>query len=88
MTTSIRKAVVIDGWVHRQWTDGVEQVFPGTLNHEDPPTVDLIIERVVPSETEWRIVDRTRHTGTYPPKVSGPFPTLDGAKAAWKILSA
>lgn len=80
-----------DGWRH--WSDGqVEQLY------RIPPAADanIYIERVVtPSSRRkrWVVVDRRGVTrkamhSNYPPKIAGPFPDLDSAKAAYLMVIA
>jgi len=80
-----------DGWRH--WSDGqVEQVY------RIPPdaNISIFIERVVtPSSRRkrWVVVDRRGVTrkatnSNYPPKIAGPFPDLDSAKAAYLMVIA
>jgi len=78
-----------DGWRH--WSDGqVEQVY------RIPPDADIsiFIERVVtPSSRRkrWVLTDRRSADGAtqlYAPKIAGPFPDLDSAKAAYLMVIA
>lgn len=73
------------GWTYDVWDDGTEQVFRDTRD-------DRYIERVVRPNSRrvrWTIVSRIdAHDYTlYPPKVAGPFATLDAAKAAFLVTT-
>lgn len=80
-----------DGWRYSDWADGTQQW--AYVEGDAPPRV--FIERVVGDKSRrkrWAIVDRRppgQHVDTmYPPKLAGPFPTLESAKAAYRVLRA
>jgi hypothetical protein len=80
-------------WEFRSVIDGTEQVrFAGSFD-DYPPTA--LIERVVGPHSrrkQWCIVRRHKNLRSaramYPKKLAGPFPTLDGAKAALLVMRA
>jgi hypothetical protein len=72
-------------WHYREFKDGTQQWMPLPENWQGwPPSI--LIERVVADDSRrkhWCIVNRERSTrGKYPPKVAGPFKTLEAAKVA------
>jgi len=80
----------MDEWRHVTHHDGVEQVHTTTPH---PPYI--FIERVVRPKSrrkKWVIVDRRPperwRNSIYAPKISGPFPDLDSAKAAYLLIRA
>lgn len=77
-------------WRHQYHDDGVQQVFLPT-----PHPAILFIERVARPKTRrknWVIVNRSPpgrwRNAVYGPKISGPFPTLEAAKAAYLLIRA
>ena len=79
-----------DGWRYQSHRDGVEQVYLPT-----PHPAQLFIERVNRPKTRrknWVIVNRSPpgrwRNAIYGPKISGPFPTLEAAKAAYLLIRA
>lgn len=78
---------VPEGWEFAEWSDGNQQVWNDDIKE------GLYIERIVGEKSRrkrWCIVDRraAKSYALYPPKVAGPFPTLEGAIVAYKILNA
>lgn len=84
-----RTALITDGdWAYREFDDGIQQ---WALSEPTPPTV--FIERVTGKSRRrrWVIADRRDPKDVftkYPPKIAGPFPTLEAAKAAYRVMRA
>lgn len=77
-------------WHSRRFTDGVEQ---WCASDDEMPR--MFIERVHGRSSrrlQWCVVRREppfkwRHA-KYAPKVAGPFPTLEAAQAAYRVIRA
>ena len=80
-----------DGWVYNTYDDGTHQWFRTPL--QEPRLFVERVEREVTRRKRWAIVDRTNRTSCrgdalYPPKISGPFPNLESAKAAYLVITS
>jgi hypothetical protein len=75
-------------WTYRKWSDGTEQ---WAFNDER----EVYVERVMRPDSRrkrWALVSRhdpdseDRYNNClYPPKISGPFPTLEAARVAYLV---
>lgn len=75
------------GWRRRKFSDGTDQL----VCVDDLP--GIMVERVVDgpevARRQWHVVDRRRGPNDeilYPPALAGPFKTITGAVAAYKIM--
>lgn len=81
---------IIDGWRHLIYDDGNELV----QHYYHDKATEFCIERVVKPGSRrrnWVVTDRNdrKHFyNLYPPKVAGPFPDLDSAKAALRLINS
>ena len=78
--------IFADGWTQVIFSDGNEQYYQGPVAQHQ-----LFIERVAGPKSRrkrWAIVDRTypHNSVLYPPKICGPFPNLESAKAAYLVI--
>lgn len=77
-----------DNWVYNMYVDGTHQWFTTPL--QEPRLFVERVERKGSRRKRWGIVDRTscRGDALYPPKISGPFPNLESAKAAYLVITS
>lgn len=78
-------------WVERKFEDGTEQVMMERQPGQGWPPL-IYIERVVRKNSrrkKWCIVSRRKtNANLYPPKLGGPYPTLDVAKVMMIVMLA
>lgn len=77
----------LDDWREVHFRDGTQQWYIQPLTDHY-----ISIERVVRPDSRrkrWAIVNRdagVRTEALYPPKICGPFPNLESAKAAYLVI--
>lgn len=76
-------------WIERKFDDGTEQVMMERQHGQGWPPL-IYIERVVRPNSRrkrWCIVNRyNSNANLYPPKIGGPYPSLDVAKVMLLIM--
>lgn len=88
MSSAVEVRIEDDDWVYNRYDDGTHQWFTTPL--QEPRLFIERVEREGSRRKRWAIVDRTSgmRDALYPPKISGPFPNLESAKAAYLVITS